>query len=517
MKIRFDKYSLMLILFVLSLIIRFGYIYEMRADPSFRILGRGLDSFHYHRDAEKIATGNILLKGRSFQQAPGYSYFLAFIYKTLSKKLQVIRMIQAFLSSISILMIFLIALRLSKNLLSSFLSGIIWIFYAPSLFYDSLILKTSITIFCLLCFIYFLILFINDQKKGFLCGLFLGALIIIRPNFALLIFFIPLIYYFCSKKNIVLKKIFLLLFGILLLPSFLFVRNIILDQPFYRLSSVGARAVVQGQLPDAERLGWDDSIKGDKILESKSSLRTTLKEISKEPFLWFKLQIQKLKAFFSWYEYPNNYNFYLYKEKSRFLSIAFFSFIPVLIFSLYSIILLRNDFLYKKMYLLMLLSVFACIFPFYPFSRFRMILALMLVLPSGMIFFDLSKKIMSKKYISFVLWSLIIVLSFLYPHYLSKRFQLARHLDYFNFGNFHLECRDFKNSEKYYRLSIQSNPEFLPSQNNLGILYDSFGIYNHARYLWEDSLKKDPNQDFIKLLLKRLEAKEAREKVPKVR
>jgi len=132
-------------------------------------------------------------------------------------------------------------------------------------------------------------------------------------------------------------------------------------------------------------------------------MATLSNEIKKNPTYWMKFQIKKMLALFSWYEYPNNYNFYLMKETSKLLKWPKISFIPVLLLTITALFLGKNSFQHKKLYLTLLTAVFLCIFPFYPFSRFRMPIAIMMIIPAGIFFILLSDFIKNKKYSSSIL------------------------------------------------------------------------------------------------------------------
>ncbi|MBN1522397.1 MAG: glycosyltransferase family 39 protein, partial [Candidatus Aureabacteria bacterium] len=442
-----DKYQLLLILFILSFALRLGYIFEMRGHPSFLRLGRGLDSYHFHEEAEKISSGDTLLKEKEFYQAPLYSYFLAAVYSAFNKNLQAARVCQAFLSSLGVLLVFLLAFQYSQRKTASFFSAIVWAFYGPSLFYDGLILKTSFILFQIFLLMIFIYPFIVKDTRGLLCGFFAGSLITTRPNFAVLVPFLTgLKLLYPAKKTSGWKQLALFLAGALVLPGLFFIRNATLGQPWFKLSSVGPRAVIQGQIPDDTRIGWDDSSRGDRMLhETQGDLKKVIsllqEEIRKEPMIWLRLQKQKLKAFFSWYEYPNNYNFYLAKKDSFSLKMSFISFIPVLIFTLCAFFISGRNFQHKALFACIFMIVFLCVFPFYPFSRFRMPLAAVLSIPSGIFVLTFFQVLKKKNITSSFLFVFITAVSFFYPAYLSRHFHLVREIDYFNYGNYYLECR----------------------------------------------------------------------------
>ena len=506
-----------LFVFVIALTIRIFFLLSIKNHPILRIAPKGLDSYHFHKEAIKISNGNIYLKGQRFHQAPFYSYFLGLIYFLLGTKIISAISIQIIISSLSALLIYMIAYNLSKNSYMAFISGLIWAFYGPSIFYSILILKTTITVFFILLLFYITVISFYSKKTYFfifISGILSGILYTLRPNFIILGFFVFCFYLIKLNKN-KLKILLFFLLGVVLIPSFFFIRNIKLKYPAFQISSVGKRAIVMGLLPDDKRIGWDDAPQAETVLrtqlKNKNIFQTLIyvaKENIKNPAKSIALQTRKILAFLSWYEYPNNYNYYLLKNKSPILKYSPFSFF-FLFFTFFFCITVKNcKYIFKKYYLLFFIFLFLSIFPFYPFSRFRMPIAAMFSIMSGPALIQIFSLYKEKRLKDFIIYSSIVAIMLIFPSFLEKNTQTIRYQDYFNFGNFYIEDKKLPKSIFYYKKALEINPSFFPAINNLGFIYLHY--YNNkqkAIQLFEKSLKIYPHQPFLKNVLKQLKNK----------
>jgi len=131
--------------FALAFSIRLLYLHQIKRLPLF--YGLVSDSFTYDEWAQQIAAGDWLGQGVFFQ-APLYPYFLGLLQAVFGHDLFLIRVVQATLGALSCSLIFW-AGKMFFSRSAGVWAGIILTFYAPAIFFDGLIQKTSLDLFLL--------------------------------------------------------------------------------------------------------------------------------------------------------------------------------------------------------------------------------------------------------------------------------------------------------------------------------------------------------------------------------
>jgi len=184
-------------------------------NPSF-----GPDSAEYNHHALNLLNGKSYGFGfptvtRGWFRAPGYPFFLYFVYKFIGKSLLTVRIIQAIIGSLTTLIIFLIAKEIF-SIRIGIISGIIYALYPYFILQSSYILTE-----CLFTFLYALsVLFIlkiianKSNFRNLLCVGIFAALATLTRN--ILTVFLPFlaIWLFVSFRK---RRILLLKFGIVFL------------------------------------------------------------------------------------------------------------------------------------------------------------------------------------------------------------------------------------------------------------------------------------------------------------
>jgi 4-amino-4-deoxy-L-arabinose transferase-like glycosyltransferase len=209
------------ILFFIAVIIRFSillFIDNNRVSP---------DETGYHRIAVNLVKGNGLSNQEKYPfekcyfREPGYPFFLAGIYSVVNifhpvqyidnydiitcklgvnhPEILAARMVQALVDSISIVLLFLILLKVSDEKIAFLTALITGLFF--NLAYSSVfLLRESIVVFLLLILNYFFIRYLLGKKKYLwliLIGIIIGLLILVfQTHIAILpIFFVLLLFH----------------------------------------------------------------------------------------------------------------------------------------------------------------------------------------------------------------------------------------------------------------------------------------------------------------------------------
>jgi tetratricopeptide (TPR) repeat protein len=168
-------------LFVLAMAVRLVHVWSIRDSPLFdTLLG---DARGYDRWARELAGGN-WVGTEVFYQAPLYPYFLGVIYAVAARDLLVVRVVQALLGALGTVLLASAAERLFSRRVG-IAAGVGLALYAPAIFFDALLQKTTLDAFlvCLSVWIASRIIGGNAAAATWLAlGATLGALSLTREN-----------------------------------------------------------------------------------------------------------------------------------------------------------------------------------------------------------------------------------------------------------------------------------------------------------------------------------------------
>ncbi len=162
-----------LTIFGVALAVRLAHLWQMRASPLFGVLMG--DSRSYDEWARRIAGGEWI--GREvFYQAPIYPYFLGAVYTIAGHHLFAVRVLQAALGSLACVFLALAGERFFSRRVG-LIAGIALALYAPAIFFDGLIQKSTLDVL-LIC----LALWLLARGDWWWTGVAIGALTLTREN-----------------------------------------------------------------------------------------------------------------------------------------------------------------------------------------------------------------------------------------------------------------------------------------------------------------------------------------------
>ncbi len=136
--------SILFYIVLAGFLFRLIFILEGQGNPFFDYLFS--DSQIYDSWADRLAAGNGWFGSEAFFMAPVYPYFLGIVYTLLGKSFFLIRIIQALLSSFTIVMIYLTG----RNLFSGnagYIAAVIASVYSVFIFYSGAILSETLQVF----------------------------------------------------------------------------------------------------------------------------------------------------------------------------------------------------------------------------------------------------------------------------------------------------------------------------------------------------------------------------------
>ena len=122
--------------------VRLAHVWQMHGTPYFSVLMG--DAREYDAWAQRIAGGDWIGSG-VFYQAPLYPYFVGAVYWLAGRDLAVLRVVQAFLGSVSCVLVAYAASRLISKPAGA-VAGFALAFYAPAIFFDGLVQKSVLDV-----------------------------------------------------------------------------------------------------------------------------------------------------------------------------------------------------------------------------------------------------------------------------------------------------------------------------------------------------------------------------------
>ncbi len=182
-------YCLLLSILLLSLVLRIFALLSLKGSVyySFLIADEGF----YHDRAVKIATGT---------DAPSLVYdfynlpifLMSLVYKVFSPDVLYVRLMNVVFGVLICLLIYLVGREL-VNRITGIFSCLAAAVYTPFIFYSIVPLKTSVSIFLFALVIYLLVVSLNRISivRVLILGVAMGFLINVRPNFLVIVPFLP--------------------------------------------------------------------------------------------------------------------------------------------------------------------------------------------------------------------------------------------------------------------------------------------------------------------------------------
>lgn len=328
------------ILFVVALVIRLGYLLDVRGNPFFE--NPRLDALFHDVWAQSIAAGNI--RGDAvFFRAPLYPYFLALVYKLFGHSYLIIRIVQHVLGAVVVVLVYLCCRRMFGRPAALFASLLVC-FYAVVIYFEGeLLIESFLTFLCTVWLLSFLRARERETSPSwFLSGIVYGFVCITRPTFLAAI--IPLLA--CTtvagrkewRRTLLLAATFLLGMSLPIIP--VAVRNYIVGGDPVLIASQGGINFYIGNneradgyssaIPGAEGTAWESTSQaayveqalGHKPLPSEESwfwYKKGFEFFLRHPAAAFALLVKKAYLFWNRIEIPNNQSFYSFSRYSLLL------------------------------------------------------------------------------------------------------------------------------------------------------------------------------------------------------
>lgn len=329
----------LLTLFALGLLVRLIYGWFILTEP---LLRTPIHDAAYYIEWAKNIINHGWLGDRIFFTEPFYAYLLA-LFLTLSNNWgETLLIFTQFLLGATLALLLYSLTEKLINREAALWTGFLTALYGPFVFYEGLLLKTSLEVFLLplVLIVFFRAFEKNNICTFFLAGLALGLLILVKGNN--LIFWptlIALIWYFGRQEswNQRLSLTSALSLGIILILTPVAVRNYVVGHDIVPTNYSFGLVIYQGswwgangstaQVPpflrpdpryeESDAVGMAEAYVGHSLTPSEVSrfwIRKALQESLADPLHFLKTLGNKLLIIFNYSEFSDNYQIGFYRS-----------------------------------------------------------------------------------------------------------------------------------------------------------------------------------------------------------
>ncbi|MFL6197489.1 MAG: tetratricopeptide repeat protein [Thermoanaerobaculia bacterium] len=470
----------------LALVLRLAHWWAVRDSPFFSWLV--MDSQEYDRWAQEVAAGDWLGSGVFFQ-APLYPYLLAVLYAVLGRNLDAVYWVQMLVAVAGCWALYRAGREMGgerTGLGAALLAAV----YGPFFFYDVQVLKESLAV-SVTGFLLWALAGGRRQRgarRWLIAGALLGVLALLRENALLLVpFLLPLAWNREDGGRGLLKRSGALIAGLVvaLLPVAL--RNGVVGGDFLPTTFQGgvnfyignnARAdgtyqpIVPGkQIPALERrepIRVAEAALGRELTPGEVSrywLDQALAWAREHPADFLRLQLRKLRMFWSPYEWPDAVDYYYVKALSPVLRLPLLELGGAVVLALAGLFLARRRLGYFAPALLFVLGWMASTVAFFLFSRYRLPAVPALLVLGGIVLAELPAAWRTRRREAVVLGG-VCLLAFLLPRILT--FEPRMDLVHYNLGRLYEERGMPEEARDEFQAAFVLNPKDFLAALNLG-------------------------------------------------
>ena len=496
------------LIFGAAFLIRLFYVLQLRTSPYFYF--PILDPLAYHDWALNIARGDWMGQ-YVFRQAPLYPYILAVLYRVIGPDLMAVRLLQIAMGSLSCVLIYRVgAACLGKR--TGITAGVLSCFYVPFIFYEGMVIKTSLGIFLnLLLVLLLLSCRARSRYWNFLgAGILLGLSALVRENVLILAPVLALWLAVTARKS---GLVALFLAGVIIVIAPVTLRNYIVGGEFVPIACNFGFTLYSGnnpgadgtqQPPEAVRRTPEFEYPDYKLLAERAvgrSLGPT--EVSRfwagraqefagrYPLIALKLLLRKLALFWNSYEIADNHNLYFFKTRHSALQIIPLGFGVIGPLCLLGMALSVRRWRRCLVLYLFIFSYMISVVAFYVSARFRLPAVPYLIIFASAGLTSIYDLIMRKRW-----GGLSLALLLLAPLWVLMNMEIFTPIEfdaeYYNLGETCNKAGLVEEALATYKKAVETNPSHAAAYNNMGTLYDSIGREKEAISSFRMAVKINP-------------------------
>lgn len=487
---------------LLALGVRLGHWWAVRAAPFVAELA--MDSAEYDRWAREIAAGD-WLGTDAFFQAPLYPYVLAVVYTVSGHGFDAVYVLQILLAVLGVWALYRAGRTLAPptqedatGLAAAGLAAV----YGPFVFYDVQLLKESLAVTCTAFLLWTLAVAARRFRKRtwMVAGVLLAALVLLRENALLLVPLLPLATVLGNRDEAPsisrrLRRGAAALgwvvagLGLVLLP--VAARNAAVGGGFLPTTYQGGVNFWIGNNPDAdgtyrpltpgkqipayerrEPVRLAERALGRKLTGAEVSrywLGRSLDWAAREPGAFLALQLEKLRLYWRWYEWPDAVDYAWMQRRSPALGWPLLEFGGLVILACTGLWMERRRLAQWAPALVWIVGWTASTVIFFVFSRYRLpmvpaLLLLAAVPVAGLVHRLRESKGRAKTWVPIVL----VLTAWTLPAWTAPGPRMD--LMHYNLARVHQEAGRTAEAERHYLAAAELSPgDFLPWLN-LGTL-----------------------------------------------
>ncbi len=545
-----EEYKYLSIIVLAGFVLRFIYVLETQSSPFFQNLFS--DSKIYYDLALEISRGN-WVGSEVFFMSPGYPYFLAVIFTIFGKSILAVRLIQIFINSVNIVLIFMTARNLHSSK-AGYASAITAAVFSPFIFYTGAILLEVVQTFILSFFLYLITKknLTEEIRNWVWVGILLGIASLFRANILLL--FPAMLAWFLIKalktetrKDIIYKSLLYFSAGCLIPVFLVTIRNYVVGNDFVLVSSNGGINFYLGNNENAlgiyktpEDFDFFNDLSGRKYAEqitgktfspSEASsfwFHKSLNYIEENPLEWLELTGKKILFFFDDNENPQSAIMdpsFFAENYSTILSLPLPGFFIVFIISIFGFVLTFNNRREYVLVYLFILTYVAATVLFFVTGRFRLAASPVFITFAGIGLVESYNLIRSKLYSRLIIPAVIAALLAASVMMLIPRYNFSNYDAYIDLGNSFFEKHkydealsnfkkaaslkadansfvlvgnayaaknDFKRALDSYYQAINNKPDYYLAWFNMGIAYTQIKNLEQAEQAFAKTIKLKP-------------------------
>ncbi|MFO8056862.1 MAG: glycosyltransferase family 39 protein [bacterium] len=481
-----------LLVFACALATRLALLASLPQSISYDVtIQEGSDTHRFFVWALSISEKGDLVGQGVYNQSPLYPYFLALIFElTGGGNLVIPRLVQAFIGSLTAVVVFLFGVRL-RSYAAGVLGGLLIAFYGPLLMYDTAFLRTSILTFINVLLLYQLARARTAPSggKGLFIGILFGLAILAKPN--ILIMLPALAWWIMDARKVSRGErrgpfsaqdkitwmprpsawralVVWTVIGFVAVMSVLAARNIKAGVSPFALTRRGALEFIAGNHPEVDVYGWDVTPSVYRIKkECQNSLLKSVPAVvgiyGDNPQDLVIRQFKKFWVLLNWFA-AHEINYYMEKHYLSILKLPWINWPVLLGFALCGMFfVLKSRRRYFELYSYLLLYTLVTV-AFYVNIRFRVPLVPALAVFAGVALesmYDFARKKRWKSLapaLVFVIATAVI----LWP----RPDEPLGPNDYHNLVRYHLIKEEPEKAEKWHQKGLEHSRELVREQGD---------------------------------------------------
>jgi tetratricopeptide (TPR) repeat protein len=501
---RFDKKDILFFLIILSLsmTVRIFYISDYRHTDAYLPLPSS-DSYHYFLWGKDIAGGESW-GSKAFMKWPLYAYFLGFLFRFFGENIYLVYWLQFTLGTLSCILVYMIG-RIIFNRAVGLLAALFCLGYGIFLFYDGLLIYTTLSIFLnLFLFLFFLYVQNSPSKTNlFLLGIFLGICTLTQSN-VIIFGFLGVFWIFWQNRPNLPKlalSFFSFLLGLFLIIGAVTLRNYLVEKDFILISGhLGVNFYIgnnpeagglfftptdltpaqEGMFRDAKVIAQATRGREMKASEvSKFWFNKSLEFIKENPSAFLRLMGKKIFFLFSPKEQNHDAEYFLVFDKIRIFRFLFLDLSLIMPLFVLGLLINLRRFKNSAFLYLVLFSFSLSIVMFFVTTRYRVSMVPFMSIFAASAVFSGWEALTLKKHFRFFKLSISFIAIFLFFQYSSfagKIFlrnadNVSQYFHYFYKGMAHSRSADYASAIEELKKAYELYPSRRDAVVALGNIY----------------------------------------------